>query len=73
MLETMIEWDGTHMSSELPPGRYVVTPVDDDIELTPEEDAGIRAALDEADAGLGRDFLEVMEELRVSIRDNKWS
>lgn len=76
MLDTVIEWDGTHLPRELrelPPGRYVVAPVDEVFELTPEEDAGVRAALDEADAGLGLDFYEVMEEMKERIRENKWS
>jgi predicted transcriptional regulator len=74
MLETVIDWDGTHLPGELrelPPGRYVVTPIEEDEELTEEEEAGILAALDELDAGLGRDAEEVMEELRERIREHE--
>lgn len=76
MLETVIEWDGTEVPRalrQLPPGRYVVTPVDDLEELTEEEDAGIRLALDEAEAGLGLDIDEVMREMKERIRENKWN
>jgi hypothetical protein len=65
----MIEWDGTQVPKELkqlPPGRYVLTDAyleDDD--LTPEEEEGIRLALDEVEAG---DFVtldEAMQQVRA--------
>ena len=65
----MIDWDGTQVPKELkqlPPGRYVLTDAyleDDD--LTPEEEEGIRLALDEVEAG---DFVtldEAMQQVRA--------
>ena len=37
----------------LPPGRYVLEPVDDAPELTDEQEAGIRAALESIQQGKG--------------------
>ena len=57
MREPMVmEWDAGALPSELrallpaelrdlPPGRYVVEPLEDDGELTPEEEAGIQEAI----------------------------
>jgi hypothetical protein len=62
-----IDWDGTHLPKELrllPPGTYVVQFVEDIHELTPEEDAGIRAAMDDIEAGHGIPYEEVIRELR---------
>jgi hypothetical protein len=66
-----IEWDGEHLPKELaqlPPGRYHVLLVDEDFELTEEEDAGIQAALDEAEAGLGLPLEDVIREIRARHR-----
>lgn len=67
----VIEWDGTHVPKglrELPPGQYLVSVVDDDVtDLTPEEDAGIRAALDDLEAGHFVPYEEAMRELRAGL------
>ena len=68
----MIEWDGKNVPEDLrqlPPGRYLVGPAYElwDEELTPEEDAGIRAALDDLDAGHEIPYEEAMRELRAGL------
>jgi hypothetical protein len=63
----VIEWDGTHVPAELrklPPGRYVVEPVDASESLTPEEEAGLRAALDHLEAGEGISLADVVRDIR---------
>jgi hypothetical protein len=70
----MIDWDGTHLPEELrqlPPGRYFLESVDDILvldELTPEEDAGIRLALDQVEAGQVVPLDEVMRKIRSRAR-----
>ena len=70
----MIEWDGKNVPEglrELPPGRYLLGPAYelwDDDELTPEEDAGIRLAMDQIDAGQGVPLEEAMRQIRSRIR-----
>jgi hypothetical protein len=64
---TVIEWDGTHLPTELhhlPPGRYLVEPLPGDDELTPEEEAGIAEAIDEIEAGKGIPWEDAFRELR---------
>ena len=70
MRATIIEWDGTQLPEELrklPPGRYVIEYVEELDELTPEEDAGIRAALDDLEAGHEISYEEAMRELRAGL------
>jgi hypothetical protein len=70
MLETLIDRDGTHLPNELrelPPGRYVVAPVDGEIELSEEEDAAVRHGLDQAEAGQVVSYEQVMRKLRERI------
>ncbi len=64
---TIIEWDGHALPAglrRLPPGRYVLEPLDEMLALSPEEDAGVRAALDEMTASGGSPLAEVLERLR---------
>jgi hypothetical protein len=66
---TIIEWDGENVPDnlrQLPAGRYIVEYVDDfDItELTEEEEAGIRRALDQVDAGLTLPGAEALRAIR---------
>jgi hypothetical protein len=71
---TIIEWDGANLPPELsalPPGRYLVEPVDPtdgdeilDSDLTDEEEQGIIDALAELDAGGGIPFDDVMRDLK---------
>ena len=66
----MIEWDGTHVPEELrkpPPGRYLVETMDDVVELSPEEDAGIREALDDLEASNAVPYEGAMRELRAGL------
>ena len=73
MRPIMIEWDGENVPKELkelPPGRYLVGPAYelwDDDELTPEEDAGIRAALDDIEAGHVIPWEEAMRAIRDGL------
>jgi hypothetical protein len=63
----VIVWDGRHIPEalrDLPPGRYAVEPVDELPPLTQEEDAGLRAALDQLDAGHGIPLVDVVREIR---------
>ena len=67
MKPRVIDWDGSHLPEallELPPGRYAVEPIDDLPPLTPEEDAGLLAALDQLDAGRGIPLADVVREIR---------
>jgi hypothetical protein len=60
-------WDGEHIPEVLkkaPPGRYRLELVDDGASLTPAQDLGIQAALDQLDAGGGRTLSDVLGELR---------
>lgn len=49
MRATVIDWDGRNVPRQLrllPPGRYVLAPVGDTVELKSEEDAAVRVGLD---------------------------
>jgi len=68
---TVIDWDGTRLPDELrglPPGRYLVAPLDDRDELTPEEDAAVRLGLDELAAGEVVSLDEVIHEIHERAR-----
>ena len=68
----VIDWDGTHVPSELrklPPGRYVVEPVDEISDLAPEEEEGILAALGQLDAGKGVPLNDVVRQIRRDRRN----
>jgi hypothetical protein len=69
-MSIVIDWDGRDVPEqmkELPKGRYVVVPVDE-ISLTEEEDAGLRAALDSADAGRTRPAEDVRRRLDAMLK-----
>ena len=74
MQATIIEWDGTNVPDELrrlPPGRYIVDAVEnmEDLnDLTEEEDAGIRHALDQAEAGLAIPLEDAIRQIRSRAR-----
>ena len=64
----VIDWDGTNLPAqlkELPPGRYAVESLESVLPLTAEEDEGLRAALDEMEAGEGVDVDDFIRELRA--------
>ena len=66
--EIVIEWDGTHLPKglrQLPPGQYRVSVVDDDSEISAEEDAAVRAGLDAMEAGDVRPLGDVIREIRA--------
>jgi predicted transcriptional regulator len=65
LMTVIVEWDGEDLPEqmkELPKGRYIIVPVDE-VPLTEEEDAGLRAALDSADAGRTRPAEDVRQRL----------
>ena len=67
MKKLVIEWDGKHVPEGLkkaPPGRYVLQSVPGDTGLSEVEDQGLRAALDQLDAGQGRTLADVIQEIR---------
>lgn len=64
-----IKWDGSHIPEELrklPPGRYVIEPIDEPSPLTEEEGVGILAGLADLDAGKGVPLADVVREIRSS-------
>ena len=64
----VIDWDGQNLPAELrdlPPGQYVVEPIDDATVLSPQEEEGIIAALDELEAEEGLPLSEVLREIRA--------
>ena len=68
MERIIIEWDGSKLPAELrelPPGRYLVEPLDEERPLTPEEDAGLRLGLDQAERGEVAPAREVLARLRA--------
>lgn len=71
-MSRVVDWDGKNVPEEmrsLPPGRYVVEPVDQAIALTPEEDAGLEEAILAMDAGdSGVTIDEVRESLRLALK-----
>ena len=67
----VIEWNGTdlpHALRGLPPGQYQVEPFPESA-LTPEEDAGLRQALDDLDAGHNRPLEESLARARAYLAD----
>ena len=53
---TIIHWNGRDLPAELkdlPAGDYAVQPAEDLVALTPEEEAGLVAALESLQAGKG--------------------
>jgi hypothetical protein len=66
-----VDWDGEHVPEEmrsLPPGRYLVQPLDEAVALTPEEEEGIRRALASVDAGRGRSLEAVREHVLDTLK-----
>ena len=50
--------------AQLAPGQYLVEPADEPVELTPEEEAGIRRARDQASRGEVTPLADVRRDLR---------
>lgn len=64
---SVINWDGRRVPDELrklPSGQYAIAPVDQSPSLTDDEEAGVRAGLDELDAGRGIPVADVIREIR---------
>ncbi len=70
-MESMIlDWNGTEIPQilkNLPPGQYRVEPIGELEPLTEEEDAGIRRAMDDLDAGNGRPLEDSLRLARAII------
>lgn len=69
MQTVIIDWNGNEIPEglrELPPGRYVVETLEAP-DLTPEEDAGLRRALNELDAGHTLPFEQVMSRAKALL------
>lgn len=64
-MSIIIQWDGRDVPEQLkqlPEGRYILVPADA-LPLTEEEDAGLIAALDSAEAGRVKPADEVRRRL----------
>jgi hypothetical protein len=67
----ILEWNGTELPSALrllPPGRYLIEPIDEPLTLSAEEEAGLMQAIKEADAGDTYPAAEVMAQIRAGRR-----
>jgi hypothetical protein len=63
---TIIHWNGRDLPAELkelPAGDYAVQPAEDVVALTPEEEAGLVAALESLQAGKGVAHEEVRKRV----------
>ena len=71
----IIQWDSTSLPAEVrallpddlrapPPGRYLVEPLVDDEELTPEEELGLLEAMQEIEAGHGIPWEQIRGEFK---------
>jgi predicted transcriptional regulator len=64
-MSTIIDWDGhavPEQLKQLPKGRYIIVPAESE-PLTDEEDTGLRAGLDSAEAGQVKPAEEVRRRL----------
>lgn len=75
MAMRVLEWDGARLPEalrallpdqlrDLPPGSYVIEPIEEDPDLTADERAGILEAIAGLDSGQGIPFDEVRRDLR---------
>lgn len=67
MGKPVINWDGKNLPHGLmgiPPGQYLLEPVQDAVLLSEEEERGIQDALRQLDAGMGKPLAEVVAEIR---------
>ncbi|MBK6530549.1 MAG: hypothetical protein IPN17_06105 [Deltaproteobacteria bacterium] len=72
----VIDWNGTDVPTDIaevlaqvPPGRYRLQAVTDDdgFELTPEQEAGIEAAIRSADEGRTVPFEDAMARMTAKL------
>lgn len=67
----MLKWNGRDLPDELrelPPGRYLVEPVDRAPELTPEQEGDLDAAIREADEGQGVSLDEARRRIDSALK-----
>lgn len=67
MSKRVINWDGKNLPlglKDIPPGQYLLEPVQDATPLSEEEERGIQEALRQLDAGMGKSLAEVVGEIR---------
>lgn len=70
MNKPVISWDGKNLPrglEDVPPGQYVLEPVQDAAPLSEEEDRGIQESLRQLDAGMGKSLAEVLGEIRKTF------
>ena len=69
MNKPVIHWDGKNLPRglrDVPPGQYVLEPLQDTTPLSDEEERGLQEALRQLDAGMGKSLAEVVGEIRRS-------
>ncbi len=67
----VLHWNGHDVPgelAELPPGRYVLAPIDEGSELSAAEDAEVQAGVDEIERGASVDGDDVAARLRAKLR-----
>jgi hypothetical protein len=67
----VVIWNGNDLPEELrslPAGRYVLEPVDDVPSLTPDEEAGIQAALESIRRGEGIGSADVRQRIDAALK-----
>lgn len=67
----VLEWDGENIPDgmrSLPPGRYVVEPIDEALTLTSEEEEGVRQAMASLEGGQGRSLEEARERILTALK-----
>ena len=78
--QVVIDWDTSTLPAEvrailpealreLPTGRYLIEPLSDDEELTPDEEAGLLLAMQEIESGQGIPWEQVRAELRSHLAE----
>jgi hypothetical protein len=70
-MSRVVDWDGKNVPEEmrsLPPGRYVVEPIDEAVALNPDEEEGIRQALASLESGQGRSLEEVRDRVLSALK-----
>lgn len=70
-MSRVVDWDGKNIPDEmrsLPPGRYLVEPIDEAVALTPEEEEGVRQAMASLEAGQGRSLDEVHDRVLTALK-----
>ena len=67
----VVDWNGKDVPDglrSLPPGRYVVEPVEEAPPLTPDEEEGIRQAIRSLEAGQGRSLVQVRNTITAALK-----